>query len=745
MNSRTGTLLVVALGSGSLCFTAYLMIMTTFMIYDDEGFVLMSLRQFLSGQPLYDTVFSQYGPTPYLYHWLLTGAGTWELTHVFGRWVTTVHWVTCAVMTGWIASRLVERHQLAVGGCASLISFNLLWQMVAEPSHPGSMIAATLALGTAIGVRALEQKRIRRLAALIGALAAALVLTKINVGLFFVASAGAFALLHSAWPKRWQTPARMGAGIGLAVLPWLLMAGNLSDPRMLAFAFKASLAGAGLWWLLSPFSRKASLPPGVWWWAVGTFVGLVGLIVGFTVGQGTSWPELVAAVVIDPLRQPGNFTVPPRSTSDSLGFTLIVAGLVAWAGWQIRNRNGLSQACRAALMIVRIATLVAFASFALRWPGPWGVFTLLDYALPVIALWVVPQSGNVSTRRPTMTWVALIACLQVLHAYPVAGSQIGWGCFLVIAVFVAGAANEIQSWSRRITQTGVRVAMAALLVAAGLGTASLARAGWERYQPSQPLPFKGAHDIRLDDRTRIALSVLVQNAMVHTDVLFSRQGMYSFNIWSDTPTPTTRNATHWFWLLDEDEQRGIIDQMAAHPQSGFIVSEPLDQLLTQLEVPVGGSLHDFLETSYRSLFTIAGFSFRVPTDSTAQELGFASFWVSSDPEGKPSEATSDITSIVKVHTVLRGDPVAWQIYDFNPEGSLVPTDLALIDPRIAAARANGDVMGASQPLSNTTNLQGLFVLTASTAPNVPWQEYAGKAWAIVDADGAVLAEGVFAD
>ncbi|MBT5901702.1 MAG: hypothetical protein HOH58_06305, partial [Opitutaceae bacterium] len=45
MTLRAFKLLGIAVGTVALTGTAYLMIMTTFMIYDDEGFVLMSLRR----------------------------------------------------------------------------------------------------------------------------------------------------------------------------------------------------------------------------------------------------------------------------------------------------------------------------------------------------------------------------------------------------------------------------------------------------------------------------------------------------------------------------------------------------------------------------------------------------------------------------------------------------------------------------------------------------------------------------
>ncbi len=244
MIPRPIQLLGIAVAAATMLATAYLMIMTTFMVYDDEGFVLMSLRRFLGGESLYDRVFSQYGPAPYLYHWLLTFAGSLELTHMFGRLVTLIHWVVCAGGVGWIAAQLSGRYRFTVGALAAFFAFNLLWQMIAEPSHPGSMIAAAIAVAAILAVNALRVGAFNRLAVVAGVTGAILVFTKINVGAFFVAGVGAFALTCTAWPDAWRKPAATIALVGLALLPWLLMAGHLGDPAMLGFALKASLSAA---------------------------------------------------------------------------------------------------------------------------------------------------------------------------------------------------------------------------------------------------------------------------------------------------------------------------------------------------------------------------------------------------------------------------------------------------------------------------------------------------------------------
>src|SRR4051812_11760919 len=138
----------IALWSGlgcALLATGYLLMTTTFMLYDDEGFVLVSLRNYLAGLPLYDEVFSQYGPWPYVYHQVITTLGGHApLTHTLGRAITLAHWVAMALLCGGGAWRLTRSQ--AAAAATAIITFGLTWQMVAEPSHPGSHISLLVAL-----------------------------------------------------------------------------------------------------------------------------------------------------------------------------------------------------------------------------------------------------------------------------------------------------------------------------------------------------------------------------------------------------------------------------------------------------------------------------------------------------------------------------------------------------------------------------------------------------------------------
>ncbi len=738
MTARSWWIVGVALGLTGLAATSYLLMMTTFMFYDDEGFVLMTLRRFLGGEPLYDTVFTQYGPTPYLYHWLLTGGGRVELTHMLGRCITLGHWLVCALGSGWIASRLVDRFRRPTGILVTLTSFNLLWKMTHEPTHPGSLIAALVTLGGIAGVHTLRAGRPTAFAVWMGVVGAALVFTKINVGLFFVTAVGALALFYSDWPGAWRRICAWLATGGLGLLPWLLMAGNLDESRFQLFAFKASLGGLGLGALLLAQGDLAprAIKPRIWWRSLAAFAGTAAIIIAFVVLRHTSLSELIRTVLLDPLRLPAHFSFgPPEGILSTLasigGFAFVVL-----CARRLQRDGDLGPSLNRAVIALRLLLLLAFVMLALRWPSLQGALIAINYMSTLIPLWLIP-AGTDSRGTPVATsWVGLLALLQILHAYPVAGSQVAWGCFLGTVLFGVAANRDLRQLARGLPRSLSAAPAAAVLLAAATGTCSLAVVGWQRYSTSQPLPFPGATDIRLDDRSRILLTTLVENAMVHSDVLFTRQGMYSYNIWSGVSTPTARNATHWFWLLDDREQAEIITRLRAPARAAIIVNRRLDEFLRQAGVPTHGPLQEHIATTFRPLFHLGDFQFLTHPGVQAVPLGVVEILL---PDNPGSLARSSLPALLRGYVLIAGAPASLQIMDTDAHGNLVESPLEAGAPSLTAARKDGATMDTTRRLAAAGPLHGIYLLTAPIdAGNAA--DYHGKFLILRDASGGVLAE-----
>src|SRR5262249_53650854 len=163
---------------------AYYSIFTRFQAYDDEGFVLISLKEFFRGKALYDEVYSCYQPGFYVFHWLLFGLAGVPLCHDSIRFFTLVLWLAGAFLNGLITWRLSSNLFFAL--LVFVLSVRCLDAFANEPGHPQALAYALVAaLIACFGFAdAIPTKLI---APVIGGLLGLLLMVKINVGAFAAA------------------------------------------------------------------------------------------------------------------------------------------------------------------------------------------------------------------------------------------------------------------------------------------------------------------------------------------------------------------------------------------------------------------------------------------------------------------------------------------------------------------------------------------------------------------------------
>lgn len=704
---RVPGLLVLA---GALAFVGWLLMSTNFMIHDDEGYVLLGLKTFSAHGRLYDEVFTQYGPALFLYYDGWHRLFDWSVTNLFGRTLTLMHWVVAALAAGLIAWRLSQRYWTALFTAVAV--FGCLWQMTWEPPHPGGLIALIIGVGLAAAVEALARGRTSLATLVLGLAGAALILTKINVGLLWICSAGAFMLLHTGDAGARRRGAWLAAA-GLAVLPFILMHALLGETWVLNLAVMFAVAGTAVCLLLT--GQTGPLLQGRDWLAgLGGFLGLGAVVVVAVLARGTSLHGLLQGVLLDPLRHPANFHLgflwPPLAWG-ALGVAVLFTAL-----WQLRP--GLRPRLLDGVAGLRLLALAAFVWQAEAWLTIHGVRGLIVYSLPMIPLFLLPldevPAGD--RRRSIVALVAFIGLGQVLHTYPVAGTQLAWATFLLLPLFVSGVAEAAAHLARRLRQTWPEFAVAAIaLGTAGWQTNLLLQQGMERWTHSDPLELPGAESIRPQENVRYALRILTANAQLHADLLYSRPGMFSFNLWSGVPTPTLRNATHWFWLLTPDEQQAIISRLQAEPRTAIISSQPLiDFLREELHMTIAGPLNEYIQQHYRPLFRVSGYDFLVPRDSQA-----APFYVAQNFDRTTDDAGVE-PHLITVNVAIRATVARIVLRDVrNPAMDLA--SWSADNSRVTLGRINALGQAAGEPQSSGWPLQidGLRVLRLYHRMTVP--------------------------
>jgi hypothetical protein len=592
--SRAGFLLLALVGSG-LTAAAAGILFSTFMVYDDEGYVLLSLRHAAEHGGLYRDVYTQYGPFPFVLYQGLHALGL-PFTHHAGRLVTLAAWAG----TAWACSLLVwtATRSLVLRLATLPAAFVFLWIMANEPTHPGGLIALGTALLALLGWHWLEQGRETAWAATTGAGIALLTLTKVNLGAFAAFSSLAWLLLfHRADRLRRWAPALVA--LAGAALPFLLMRPLLDRPAMRDFALTfagsavaVTLAGAAgaTGRAGSRCLRVAALTGGL----------AAAVILAVVLLQGTRPQDLLQGIVLGPLRHPVSF---------SLGFpwpdaihVVTVLSVSAAAGACLLRRRGHGTG-DVLVALARLAAALALAATLARYPETRPDHTTFPWLFPLLWLFAWPLPGDHPGRTAARIWVVLLLLGQSLHAFPVPGSQVAWGTLLAVPLAALGA-WEAGTWlagrfalvapdRRRLALA----ASAALAIFGALTTARFARVA-SRYPEGESLGLPGAELVRLPEPIAAELRFVGQNALAHADVLFSLPGMFSFNLWTGLPTPTLANVTHWFSLLDPARQDSIRQVLEDHPRAALVTSPENLEFLLRHEIPVQGPLVDYLRRNF---------------------------------------------------------------------------------------------------------------------------------------------------
>ncbi|HEX7630530.1 MAG TPA: hypothetical protein VF388_00240, partial [Lacunisphaera sp.] len=560
---------------------------------------------------------------------------------------------------------------------------------------------------------------------------------KINVGVFWLVSAGAYLLLHTERTRHRAIGAWLAAA-GLAMLPFLLMRPLLSEPVVRNLAVFFALSGVTAC-NIAQSTAGPTLRARDWLAGLAGFVATAAGIVGLILLRGTTVHGLVRGVLLDPLRQPANFHF--GFPWPAPAWVLLVLVIVLTGLWQFRPvwRHSLVNAIAA----LRLVALGYFAWHARQWLTVEGPPLLISLALPLTPLFLfplLPPAPGDAWRRPALALLAFAGLGQVLHAYPVAGTQMAWGSFLLLPLFAVGTVEAADHWAARLQRRWIGAAVAAVaLLVAGVQGELLAGQGWKRWSDSEPVNLPGAEAIRPPETIRYALRILTTNAALHGDVLYSRPGLFSFNLWTGLPTPTLRNATHWFWLLQPAEQQAIIDRLRAEPRAVIISNQPLiDFLDEKLAMKITGPLNDYIRENYRRLFTVTGYDFLVPRTSPAVPFQVARNFQrapgSPDPEKSMIEVNVATPAIVARVTLrdLRTNRLLGEWHAGNCRATLDRVNTA------------GRTAGAPQAVAWPLHIDGLRQLRLYHDTILPTDQ-ADLELVFLDADGHAVFEACYQD
>lgn len=617
MNKNPLRLLAVAVTLAALAMVGYWLLFTQFMVYDDEGYVLWSLHNYFESGGLYTTVYSQYGPFLFTFYDGLHRLFGLVFNNETGRLITLVYWIGASGLAGLFVWRQTRCGLAACGGM--ILTFGCLLIMINEPIHPGGLLAMLSAVGAVVGSILLERGQKRSFAALCGLIGATMLLTKINVGAFFLIAAGSWLAINGPLPKLSRASVWLCA-IGSLLLPLWLMQRLWPTPWVAVFALSFSCAALSLVPVLQ-HQRQSLFGWLSWQYFIGTAAIVTEIVLGLTWWRGTSLAMLWHGVVAAPMQQPVAYAHPVNWPVAVSWLAIAMAGCAWWL--QLRNWRWRAHLL-AGLRLVVGGIFLFISSRSIE-----NSLTFFSFQYGSVFAWLMAVPLHANARSPSLharVWLAWVFIWQTLHAYPVAGSQMGWGAFLWVPLAVVGCFEALQfwaekagSWSRAVWSSGV--------LTLGLGCAatlwSLGYVSHQRYFIGQPIGLTGASDLRLSDDMTSLYRILNKNIRQHGDMLFSYPGMFSLNIWTELPTPTQANVTHWFSLLSETQQQEIIDQLENDEHPVLVVQSYLINYLVFKGYPPRSNLQRYLLQNFTPVFRVNTFEFWVKNDRTVAPLSVA--------------------------------------------------------------------------------------------------------------------------
>ncbi|MDA1179460.1 MAG: hypothetical protein O2931_11750 [Planctomycetota bacterium] len=603
------------LGVISLCaalillagFVGFQQIFSTFALYDDEGYVMISLCRYMQGRPLYDDVFTQYGPAYYVLQAMLNDALGLLVTHDGTRLKSLVLWlgVSCG------AASCVR--QMTQSWTTTFLAFCLVFchldKLCLEPGHPQEWVALCV-IGVVMAAGCLDRPGItwRRVGlASLGMLLAVALLTKLNIGVFLALSVS-IVLLRPRTVRNFYRVA-LPSLVGLvALLPFALFRRNLTDMSVLTLPVVTACAALALYrqktCQLSPIAstgRPTELPHRVcfasgqeaefradvpWLWI--SLISVVAAMLTLVHLQGTSWSGLWRGIVAQHWTFGQRFFHSP--------------GLLPWAMfwsvaiycWQLipseRRSNGISPSQKNVLSALAVFLLFA-TIIAQFWETsvplvhglqPRGQVRLLMSLVPsLLVLLVIPRSTYKSSSPLAREMLAWVGLLQPLSVFPTPGTQSAVGTIgLLMACVVIVHDSLVQKWEAgRVVASDEAVPTNSMstpfaysrrfaggLLWAGSLSILLWRGVWlTKYrQGLVALDLPGCHLLAMDRDLVEQYRWLVATLQEHADTfVFAEHGHNSLYFWTQMPPPTSLNVTFWPFLLRPEEQSRIVSALKA--------------------------------------------------------------------------------------------------------------------------------------------------------------------------------------
>ena len=608
---------------------AYFTIFTSFAPYDDEGTLLVGVDAFAHGGTLYRDVWSVYGPFYYELFggfFALTGQA---VTTDASRTIVILVWVGASLLFGLASQRLSGR--LALGVTGMIVAFGALGVLANEPMHPQGLcvlLFGTLALLAAFGLPG----RVGWAAAAFGAVLAALVLTKVNLGAFAIAAVVLAAALtvepleRRAW-VRWPV-----IGVFLA-MPLFILARDLELDWVRELLVLEMLTGLALVLAARRLRPERGEGDG----------GMLRMLVAIAAGFAVAFVAIMVAIVLtgptlgdvyqgviteavrirDVLLSPFPF---PAGKVIDWAIIAVVASAVCSSRWRWGGAPSVLPGLLRALAGVAIWLSVAQIAPVKLTPS-----SASPVLVPMLLAWIVAIPPVGPPQNPGMRFLRLLlpalAVAETLQAYPVPASQLSIAAVTFVAVgalCLGDALTELRAWAEgrgagaleglATAASVVSVALAAIFAVNVIAqpTANNAKV----YNELPKLQLNGAGLMHLyppqGEEYEQLVNLLAQH---HCTTFIGYPNVNSLYLWSGLKPPPPAGPNAWMYGLDAAQQQQAVDGLRASPRPCAIRNEELAAPYLKGLPPPQTPLVRYMFNQFRPVAIVGAFEFMLPKRS----------------------------------------------------------------------------------------------------------------------------------
>ncbi len=642
---------------------AYAWLFSIYEIYDDEGYLAVSLRSYFSHLPLYTSTFTQYGPFYYLFNKALYGIAHIPVTTDTARFVTLGHWLAASLMCGFAAWRITRA--MFWGVVTFVLTFFHLSALIHEPNHPQGLIL-TLTSALILSASFYRQEALQPVLPVIAALLACLSLTKINIG-SYLSFAFLLAILTRSRSKGVRILGILVMVLSVAIPPLITLPYITSWGGPLAVAVSLSLAGLCL---VLGFGNSdhyglTRLRDGIP--ALVTFLFTSLVLLGAILAEGTTTSSAFAGIITRPARMPVQFFLPVKLANSTVGAA--IAGITAAGAYIVfsfsrRNRKTLQLVTSAAKLIWGVL-IVWFAYKEKAFQGLGIPQLAISFGAPFTWLLLVP--GLKSGREPFSRAFLATACVfEVMLIYPVAGTQHAFSTFLFLPAAVVALADALgdlgvlieplycrigvsvrrtplakEFWitflhepvrgraplrsalARNISGC-VCIALLGVYVYPRISSGNGVRHEYKNLVVPSYLP--GADRLRMPFAEAVTYHVLVSNIEADCDSFVAEPGLGSLHLWTGLAPLTGFNVSGWMQFLTPGEQQQTMEKLKAQQRPCVIYNGGTAAWWMRFKTEfLTRPLVTYIHDEFRPALSVAGFELQLPRNTKSPSDTFLLF------------------------------------------------------------------------------------------------------------------------